>query len=608
MLRPEEENMSRILRIVPLLALSLVLINCPSTPKTPEAAAAPSFSPAAGVYTTAQSVAISTTTEGAEIRYTTDGTDPSATNGTVYAGPVGVSATVTLKAIAMKKDLADSAVVGATYTITGTVAGVTFSPAAGAFGGSVEVALASATPGAEIRYTTDGTSPTATAGTAYAGPIRLSSSATIKATAFKKDWAPSPVATAAYAVTAAVTDAEVEAVRGAIARAREFDAELYDPENLAVAKAALERGLAARTADPAAARAALADAKASADLAYENSVARGAEDLGRRMEEARQRLLAQEADEWLPVDYESAVGGIAESADLFARADYAGARSRAYQALKDMADLSDRLDERLRWVRMLRSDTEQLMAEAEATDAYAVVPAQKDKVAGLYTKGVEDWQAFRLDDAEESFGSAREAAKDTLRLAREARSGRDAVQLKKAEELQAKAQAALKEAAGLTVANDEGEVVTPDEWSQFLEDIEQMELEYQMKAPQSMLGIPAFGTLVAAEETSLRELLEKAKELYRLGLEEKAKGNFEQAQSYFSESLRYVEIYKSYAVKGVYVVRLIPERRDCLWRIAEYSQIYGDPYLWPKIWRRNRKLIQNPDLIYPGWQLVIPLQ
>jgi nucleoid-associated protein YgaU len=600
--------MSRVLRVLPVLLLSLVLINCPSTPKTPKTAAAPTFSPAAGAYPVAQSVTIATTTEGAEIRYTKDGTDPSATNGAVYTGPVSVSSTTTLKAVAMKKALGDSAVVGATYTITGTVAGVTFSPPPGTFGGSVEIALTSATSGAEIRYTTDGSDPTAATGSVYAAPFRLERSATVKAAAFKKDWASSAVASAAYTVLAAVTDEEVEAARGAIARAREFDAELYDPDNLAAAKAGLDRGLAARTADPVAARRALAAAAAAADLAYEHSVARGAEDLGRRMEESRQRLLAQEADRWLPEEYDGAVGGIAESAELFGGADYAGARARAYQALKDMADLSTRLDERLRWVKMLRSDTEQLMAEAEATDAYAVVPAQKDKVAALYTKGVEDWQAYRLDDAEESFGMAREAAKDTLRLAREAREGRDSIEARRAEELRAKAQAALKEAAGLTVANDEGEVVTPDEWTQFLEDIEQMELEYQQAVPQSMLGIPASGTLVLAEETSLKDLLQKAKEFYRLGLEEKAKGNYEQSQSYFSESLRYVEIYKSYAVKGVYTVRLIPERRDCLWRIAEYPEIYGDPYLWPKIWRRNRKLIQNPDLIYPGWQLVIPLQ
>jgi len=68
-----------------------------------------------------------------------------------------------------------------------------------------------------------------------------------------------------------------------------------------------------------------------------------------------------------------------------------------------------------------------------------------------------------------------------------------------------------------------------------------------------------------------------------------------------------VEIYKSYAVKGVYTVRLILERRDCLWRIAEYPRSTTTLPV-AKIWRRNRKLIQNPDLIYPGWQLVIPLE
>ena len=40
--------------------------------------------------------------------------------------------------------------------------------------------------------------------------------------------------------------------------------------------------------------------------------------------------------------------------------------------------------------------------------------------------------------------------------------------------------------------------------------------------------------------------------------------------------------------------------------IAEYNYIHANPYMWPKIWRRNRKRIQHPDLIYPGWKLVIP--
>jgi len=93
---------------------------------------APAFSPAPGTYTSAQSVTLSTSTPGATIRYTTDGSTPTSTTGTVYAGPIAVSATTTIRAIAYLAGWADSAVasgaytitpVGATYSISGTVSG-----------------------------------------------------------------------------------------------------------------------------------------------------------------------------------------------------------------------------------------------------------------------------------------------------------------------------------------------------------------------------------------------------------------------------------------------------------------------------------------------------
>jgi len=72
-----------------------------------------------------------------------------------------------------------------------------------------------------------------------------------------------------------------------------------------------------------------------------------------------------------------------------------------------------------------------------------------------------------------------------------------------------------------------------------------------------------------------------------------------------------------------YTVRLIPERRDCLYRIAEYPEIYSDPAQWPKIYRGNKSLIDGSydryvkkvpepkyskaeDLIFPGQVLDIP--
>ena len=55
-----------------------------------------------------------------------------------------------------------------------------------------------------------------------------------------------------------------------------------------------------------------------------------------------------------------------------------------------------------------------------------------------------------------------------------------------------------------------------------------------------------------------------------------------------------------------YVVKRRPSRRDCLWRIAEYQEIYANPYLWSRIYKANKSKIKNPDLIYPGQNLDIP--
>lgn len=60
---------------------------------------------------------------------------------------------------------------------------------------------------------------------------------------------------------------------------------------------------------------------------------------------------------------------------------------------------------------------------------------------------------------------------------------------------------------------------------------------------------------------------------------------------------------------AAYTVRLIPARRDCLWRIAEYSFIYNNPYKWPVLYKENKATFRdpsNPDLIYPGQVLKVP--
>ena len=60
---------------------------------------------------------------------------------------------------------------------------------------------------------------------------------------------------------------------------------------------------------------------------------------------------------------------------------------------------------------------------------------------------------------------------------------------------------------------------------------------------------------------------------------------------------------------ATYTVRLILERRDCLWRIAEYPWVYNNPWKWKVLWEANRDILidpDNPDLIEVGQVLTIP--
>ncbi|MGA3008479.1 MAG: chitobiase/beta-hexosaminidase C-terminal domain-containing protein, partial [Opitutaceae bacterium] len=127
---------------------------------TPTQVAAPAFSPAAGTYTSVQSVTITDSTSGAMIAYTTDGTAPSESHGALYSGPVTIGATTTLQAIAFKPEYTDSKVTSGKYTINlPPAAAPKFSPAAGTYATSQKVTITTTTSGATIAYTIDGSTP-----------------------------------------------------------------------------------------------------------------------------------------------------------------------------------------------------------------------------------------------------------------------------------------------------------------------------------------------------------------------------------------------------------------------------------------------------------------
>ena len=46
---------------------------------------------------------------------------------------------------------------------------------------------------------------------------------------------------------------------------------------------------------------------------------------------------------------------------------------------------------------------------------------------------------------------------------------------------------------------------------------------------------------------------------------------------------------------------------DHLWGISSKTEIYDDPYMWPRLYRANREQIKDPDMIYPDQVLNVPI-
>ncbi|MDE2101608.1 MAG: chitobiase/beta-hexosaminidase C-terminal domain-containing protein [Patescibacteria group bacterium] len=175
--------------------------------------ATPSISPAAGTYSSPQTVSITDATSGAVICYTTDGTTPTAsagscTHGTTYSGAFVVSVTSTVQAIGTLSGYTNSGLASSAYTITlPTAATPTFTPAAGTYVGTQTVTINDATAGFVACYTTDGSTPTGTYPSCTHGTqgttLTVASSQTVKAIAMASGYNNSSVGSAAYIINAA---------------------------------------------------------------------------------------------------------------------------------------------------------------------------------------------------------------------------------------------------------------------------------------------------------------------------------------------------------------------------------------------------------------------
>jgi hypothetical protein len=385
-----------------------------------------------------------------------------------------------------------------------------------------------------------------------------------------------------------LSDADFEEAQVLIERAREALAETYDPDNLNSAIKQLELAYSLRETEKKKAKAALEASKDFANKAYYNSYKARSLEKKDAVDALFEQADSLGADKLVVDDYNTARQFYDEAGSAFSKEDYVS----SYMKYTDCEDfLSDvikkarlarkEFEDRIDYVKGLITEADELGAREYASEEF--------EMANKYLESaIVEYADFKFDDANRSLVDAEKYALLAIDKTRAALK-----ELKRLEALKAIREAGktIEDASKTDVYDSEGDKV----------DVGNYEFEFDPDEEGSDMGQAPDTSISSYEELFNKavEYIDKAKEAYQ-------NEEYELAIKYADLARRIAESYKGSGIKTTYTVRLIPNRRDCLWRISEYDYIYRDPYLWPRIWKANKKQIFNPDLIYPGQKFVIP--
>lgn len=155
------------------------------------AAAPATFSPSPGTYNSEQQVVLSSITPGSAIHYTTNGSTPSESDPVFVTGnSIAINGSLTLKARVFRPDLAPSDTSSGVYQLV--VATPTFNPSAGPITNGTVIAISTASSGAVVRYTVDGSDPDSSSAVCSSA-VSINGNVVLKAKGFKPGFSDSAI-------------------------------------------------------------------------------------------------------------------------------------------------------------------------------------------------------------------------------------------------------------------------------------------------------------------------------------------------------------------------------------------------------------------------------
>jgi len=327
-----------------------------------------------------------------------------------------------------------------------------------------------------------------------------------------------------------------------------------------------------------------------------------------------EKLLKIKADKYTPKEFLLSQSQKDESIKAFEEGDFTKSLGIYRVAYTSMSNLYNSLSTNMGYIDNLLRIINNYRVEAKTIDVEKWAPTEYNLAVDSYITA----QNLLYKEYDAVNGEA--ALRETLFLAKKAiEQARINIEVAKTDQEILDLMNQLESASTLTVLDREDNIISPEEWTGEVK-LKEKPIEAKVEKEETSgltpidleknvdVEFPVIEgeTGVLGIQETRRTLLAEAKELWQLGIEARNSGDLVKAGEYLAKSKVYLDEYKSMAVDYIYTVVLNPEKRDCLWRIAEKEEFYGDPLLWQNIWERNKKLIQDPDLIYPGWKLIIP--
>ena len=383
-----------------------------------------------------------------------------------------------------------------------------------------------------------------------------------------------------------VTDTEYSEVREVIQRALLAGADKYDATNFNRANELLNQSQNINSTDGNAARTLLREAKESAELAYRNTYRLRAVEMKQKCDTLLDSYRAIVKNFSETNTYNEATALYTEGDQRFGEENFVGSFN-SFSSCAEKIELVVNEINKNREEMLVRIDfVRQLIDKAiemngrEHAEEYIIQAQQR------LENGIADYSTLDYDTATANLDAAETSANEAIRITLAALR-----ELRRQEALRAIMEAAqsLSGASTTIIIDENGEKYQGDRFN------------FDLNLPDPAVNYTDINT-----NMSFRDIFNQAVNYLHKARDSYLEDDFDMAIEYARIAQRLAAAYRSTGVRTTYTVQLILQRRDCLWRIAEYSGIYSDPFLWPVIWRANKKDIYNPDLIFPGQILAIP--